>query len=116
MILFRLTEPLDTAPLPRYKKSHNKETVKGPMATILLIMLIKGIIIGFAIAAPVGPIGILCIRRTLSGRYAIGLFTGLGAGVADTFYGAVAGFSLATISDFINEYTIYLRLFGGLLL
>ena len=79
-------------------------------------LLLKGSLIGFLIAAPVGPIGILCIRRTLSGRYLLGLATGLGAGVADTFYGAVAGFSLATISDFINEYTIYLRLFGGLLL
>ncbi len=85
------------------------------MATTLLILFIKGILIGFAIAAPVGPIGILCIRRTLSGRYALGLFTGFGAGLADTFYGAVAGFGLASISDFITYYDFYLRLFGGLL-
>src|SRR5690242_18155251 len=80
------------------------------------LLFLKGSLIGFLIAAPVGPIGILCIRRTLSGRYLLGLVTGLGAGLADTFYGAVAGFSLASISDFIDEYNVYLRLFGGILL
>src|SRR3989338_3539445 len=84
--------------------------------SILCILFLKGILVGFLIAAPVGPIGILCIRRTLSGRYLLGLVTGLGAGLADTFYGAVAGFSLATISDFIEEYNVYLRFFGGILL
>ena len=80
------------------------------------LLFLKGSLIGFLIAAPVGPIGILCIRRTLSGRYLLGLVTGLGAGLADTFYGAVAGFSLASISDFIEEYNVYLRFFGGILL
>ncbi|MBP9692920.1 MAG: LysE family transporter [Alphaproteobacteria bacterium] len=82
----------------------------------LLLLFLKGILIGFAIAAPVGPIGILCIRRTLSGKWLLGLFTGLGAGVADTFYGAVAGFSLVSVVNFINQYNFYLRLFGGILL
>jgi len=79
------------------------------------LLFFKGIIIGFVIAAPVGPIGILCIRRTLSGRFGLGLITGLGAGVADTVYGAIAGFSLVSIANFINKYDFYLRLFGGLL-
>lgn len=86
------------------------------MHTISLAFLfLKGILIGFAIAAPVGPIGILCIRRTLSGRYGLGLMTGLGAGVADTVYGAIAGFSLVSIAALIIQYDFYLRLFGGLL-
>lgn len=82
----------------------------------LLILFLKGILVGFVIAAPVGPIGILCIRRTLSGRYVLGLVTGLGAGLADTFYGSIAAFSLATIADFIEHYNFYLRFFGGILL
>lgn len=82
----------------------------------LLLLFLKGILIGFAIAAPVGPIGILCIRRTLSGKWILGLFTGLGAGFADTFYGTVAGFSLVSVVNFINQYNFYLRLFGGILL
>lgn len=79
-------------------------------------LFLKGILVGFLIAAPVGPIGILCIRRTLSGRFALGLATGLGAGVADTVYGAIAGFSLGSIAALIQEYNFYLRLFGGILL
>ncbi len=82
----------------------------------LLFLFLKGIIVGFLIAAPVGPVGILCIRRTLSGSYILGLVTGLGAGFADTFYGAVAGFSLASIADFIKNNDFYLRLFGGFLI
>ena len=84
--------------------------------SILFIIFLKGILAGFVIAAPVGPIGILCIRRTLSGRYALGFVTGLGAGLADTFYGAIAGFSLASIAEFIKNNDFYLRLFGGILL
>lgn len=84
--------------------------------SMLFIIFLKGILIGFAIAAPVGPIGILCIRRTLSGSYALGLVTGLGAAVADTFYGAIAGFSLVSIANFIKNNNFYLRLFGGILL
>lgn len=82
----------------------------------LLILFLKGILIGFLIAAPVGPIGILCIRRTLSGGYVLGLVTGLGAALADTVYGAIVGFSLAGIADFIAQNDFYLRLFGGILL
>lgn len=81
----------------------------------LCLLFLKGILIGFLIAAPVGPIGILCIRRTLSGHYGLSLATGFGAGVADTVYGAIAGFSLVSIATFITQYDFYLRLFGGLL-
>lgn len=73
----------------------------------------KGMILGFAIAAPVGPIGILCIRRTLQyGRWS-GLFSGLGAAIADTIYGMIAAFSLTFISDFVLAEQFWLRLIGG---
>jgi threonine/homoserine/homoserine lactone efflux protein len=85
------------------------------MLSSLFSLFFKGILIGFVIAAPVGPIGILCIRRTLSGRYGLGLITGLGAGVADTVYGAIAGFSLVSIAALIVQYDFYLRVFGGFL-
>lgn len=81
----------------------------------LLILFIKGILIGFAIAAPVGPIGIMCIRRSLAGHYGMSLIIGLGSGLADTVYGAIAGFSLASIVDILHHYNFCLRLFGGLL-
>jgi len=54
--------------------------------------LLKGIVIGFSIAAPVGPIGVLCIRRSLAEGRLVGLATGLGAATADAIYGCLAGF------------------------
>lgn len=78
-----------------------------------MVFLFKGIIIGFAIAAPVGPIGLLCIRRTLLfGRWS-GLFTGLGAAVADTIYGLIAALGLTLISDLMFAYETPLKIFGG---
>ena len=60
--------------------------------------LLRGIVIGFSIAAPVGPIGVLCIRRTLANGRAVGLVSGLGAATADAVYGTVAGFGLTAVS------------------
>ncbi len=65
--------------------------------------LYKGLIIGFSIAAPVGPIGILCIKRTLSSGRVFGLFSGLGAATADSLYGFVAAFGLTFISNFLLQ-------------
>lgn len=75
--------------------------------------LLKGIILGFSIAAPVGPIGILCIRKTLQfGRFS-GLFSGLGAAVADVIYAIIAAFGLTFISNFLMAGQFWLRLIGG---
>jgi threonine/homoserine/homoserine lactone efflux protein len=78
-----------------------------------LNFLLQGLIIGFSIAAPVGPIGILCIRRTLNGGRISGLVSGLGAATADSIYGCVAGFGLAFISNFLVKQQIWLHLIGG---
>jgi threonine/homoserine/homoserine lactone efflux protein len=78
--------------------------------------LLKGLIIGFSIAAPVGPIGVLCIRRTLTEGRASGLVSGLGAATADAIYGGIAGFGLAFISSFLVSQQGWLRLIGGLFL
>lgn len=79
-------------------------------------LFLQGLAIGFAIAAPVGPIGILCIRRTLVfGRFA-GIISGLGAATADAFYGAVAAFGLTIVSGFLIEQNLWLRIGGGLFL
>ncbi len=75
--------------------------------------LLKGIILGFSIAAPVGPIGILCIRRTLQfGRFS-GLFSGLGAAIADVIYAIIAAFGLTFVSNFLMAGQFWLRLIGG---
>jgi threonine/homoserine/homoserine lactone efflux protein len=78
--------------------------------------LLRGLAIGFSIAAPVGPIGVLCIRRALAEGWASGLVSGLGAASADAIYGCIAGFGLAFISNFLVSQQVWLRLIGGIFL
>ena len=78
-----------------------------------LTIFLKGIMIGFSMAVPVGPIGILCIRKTLTDGHLRGLMIGLGAATADLLYGCVAAFGLTVISDVIATERIWIRLVGG---
>ena len=78
--------------------------------------LVRGLIIGFAIAAPVGPIGVLCIQRTLGKGRIYGLLSGLGAATADGTYGLIAGFGLTFISSFLIGQQLWIRLIGGVFL
>ena len=75
-------------------------------------MLLQGFIVGFIIAAPVGPIGILCIRRSVSNGALSGFFTGLGAATADALYGAVAAFGITIISTFLLEQHAWIQAIG----
>lgn len=81
-----------------------------------MFFLLKGIILGFAIAAPVGPMGVLCIRRTLSNGMANGVVTGLGTATADALYGCIAAFGVSVIATFLLDNQSYLRLIGGIFL
>lgn len=74
---------------------------------------IKGYLIGLAIAAPVGPIGVLCIRRTLTGGRLIGFLSGLGAATADMCFGAIAAFGITALQDLLLRQQEWLRLVGG---
>ena len=78
-----------------------------------LAFLLKGLLIGFSIAAPVGPIGVLCIQRTLAHGRLIGFASGLGAATADAAYGFVAAFGLTFISNSLVAQQGWLRLVGG---
>ena len=80
---------------------------------MLLLIFLKGILLGLSIAAPVGPIGVLCIRRTLALGKLSGLVSGLGAATADGVYGVIAGFGLTLISQFLVEQAFWFRLIGG---
>lgn len=78
--------------------------------------LAKGLAIGFSIAAPLGPIGMLCIRRTLGDGRVAGLLSGLGAATADAIYGCIAGFGVVFVSTILLTQQVWLRLVGGLFL
>lgn len=77
---------------------------------------LRGVAIGLAIAAPVGPIGVLCIRRTLAQGRAVGLLSGLGAASADAVYGCIAAFGLTALSGPLMAQRQALSLGGGLFL
>jgi threonine/homoserine/homoserine lactone efflux protein len=78
-----------------------------------LQIIFQGILIGVTIAAPVGPIGILCIRRTLAEGRLAGFSSGFGAATADALFGAIAAFGLTFISVFLINQSLWLRLGGG---
>ena len=79
-------------------------------------VFLRGLAIGFGIAAPVGPIGILCIRRTLADGRAVGFAAGLGAATADALYGAVAAFGLTLVSSALVGQRVWLQAVGGVFL
>jgi len=83
---------------------------------MFISFLLRGLLIGFSIAAPVGPIGVLCIRRTLAEGRIPGLVSGLGAATADATYGGIAGFGLTFISSLLISQQVWLRLIGGIFL
>ena len=76
-------------------------------------LFFNGMVIGFAIAAPVGPIGVLCIRRTLAEGRISGVVSGLGAATADALYGSVAALGLTFVTDLLVGGESWLRLLGG---
>jgi len=81
-----------------------------------IILFFKGTFVGFLIAAPVGPVGILCAQRTIQIGLLAGLVSGLGAALADTIFGAVAAFGLTFVAQYLLENEALMRLIGGLLL
>ncbi len=79
-------------------------------------LLVRGIVLGFTIAAAVGPISLLCIRRTLAEGRAIGLASGMGVATADATYGAIAAFGLTAVTDVLIDWRRALGLVGGVFL
>jgi threonine/homoserine/homoserine lactone efflux protein len=81
-----------------------------------ILVFLKGLVIGFSIAAPVGPIGVLVIKRTLSQGRIYGIVSGVGAASADAVYGLIAGLGLTFITKFFIEHQFWFHLTGGVFL
>lgn len=80
---------------------------------MLIRFFMEGLLIGFVVAVPVGPIGLFCLSRVLSGRLAYGLLSGLGVATADALSGGIAALGLTLVSDFIFRHQLWLRPMGG---
>lgn len=75
--------------------------------------LVKGVIVGFLASIPLGPVGVLCIQRTINKGRVSGLFSGMGAATIDSFFALVAALGLTFIINFIEEQQFFIQLFGG---
>lgn len=75
--------------------------------------LARGLILGFSIAAVLGPIGVLCVRRTLASGFAFGFLSGMGAATADAVYASLAAFGVTALTALLVEQRQWLRLVGG---
>src|SRR5258708_1781934 len=81
-----------------------------------MVFLLKGFLIGFAVAAPVGPVGLLTIRRSIVHGKMMGFITGTGAALADAVFGAVAAFGIRAVTDFLTHPANAFELIGGALM
>ena len=81
-----------------------------------LLFFLKGIAAGFVVAIPVGPVAMLCIRRTLAINIISGYATGLGAAIADTLYAIIAAYGISFIADVLFTNNFWFRLIGGIIL
>lgn len=82
----------------------------------IIDLLVKGFIIGIVVSAPMGPVGVLCIQRTLNKGRWYGFVTGLGASLSDIIYALLTGYGMSFIFDFINANVFYLQLLGSVML
>jgi threonine/homoserine/homoserine lactone efflux protein len=76
-------------------------------------LAVRGFLLGLSIAAVLGPIGLLCVRRTLVSGFAVGFASGLGAATADAGYAAVAGFGVSAVATVLVDHRVWLRVVGG---
>lgn len=83
---------------------------------MLLVFFLKGVAVGMVIAVPVGPVGVLCVRRTIFEGSLFGFVSGLGAASADTIFGIIAGFGLTVVADLLLDFQSWLRAVGGVFL
>ncbi len=81
-------------------------------STMDISLLWNGVIIGLAISIPLGPLGILCVQRTVNKNWKSGIFSGVGVAAADTMYSIIAGFGLSIIINLIRTYELYFKVVG----
>ena len=89
-----------------------------PIHINIVDLVFKGMLIGMIASAPMGPVGVLCVQRTLNKGRWYGFITGVGAAVSDIIYASITGFGMAFVMDIINNDTnkFYLQIIGSIIL
>jgi threonine/homoserine/homoserine lactone efflux protein len=89
-----------------------------PLHINIVDLVFKGMLIGMVASAPMGPVGILCVQRTLNKGRWFGFVTGIGAAISDIIYAGITGFGMAFVMDFVNneQNKFYLQIIGSVLL
>jgi len=89
-----------------------------PIHINIVDLVLKGMLIGMVASAPMGPVGVLCVQRTLNKGRWYGFVTGIGAAISDIFYAGMTGFGMAFVMDFINDdrNKFYLQIIGSIML
>lgn len=82
----------------------------------ILDLLVKGFIIGVIVSAPLGPVGVLCIQRTLNKGRWFGFVTGLGAALSDTCYALITGYGMSFMDELILKHQTFLQVVGSIML
>ncbi len=82
----------------------------------ILDLLMKGLIVGVVVSAPLGPVGVLCIQRTLNKGRWYGFVTGLGAALSDIIYALVTGYGMSFMDEFLTKHQVLLQVVGSIML
>lgn len=82
----------------------------------ILDLLLKGLIIGIVVSAPLGPVGVLCIQRTLNKGRWYGFVTGVGAALSDICYALITGYGMSFMDELILKHHIFLQVVGSIML
>ena len=82
----------------------------------ILDLLVKGIIVGVVVSAPLGPVGVLCIQRTLNKGRWYGFVTGLGAALSDICYALITGYGMSFMDELILKHQMFLQVVGSIML
>ncbi len=82
----------------------------------IIDLLISGVLVGIIVSAPLGPVGILCIQRTLNRGRWVGFITGIGAAMSDIIYAIITGYGMSFMNDFILKHEVLLQIIGSILL
>ena len=82
----------------------------------ILDLLVKGLVIGVVVSAPLGPVGVLCIQRTLNKGRWYGFVTGLGAALSDIIYALITGYGMSFMDEFLTKHQVMLQIIGSVML